>query len=475
MIPIIQSAGKTGTASDALEQYIAWLFSEEFLRGAWYDPSDMRTMFQDVYGTIPVTGLNQRVGLILDKSKGLLLGPEQIKNNSFEEGTTKWNGGSLTTPIPISNYGNITAGKFNIDFTAPSSIEYKLIYQTREFILEPFQWYKLEYKLGNYEQGNIRIIITEPSAAGDAQRIFSRSRVPESLSSNSIYTEYFFVPSRYPVTETLYNTVEIVGVTSGIGKCKYSIEYISIKKIPGNHLIADLTFKTNDCRPILKGTPNYLEFSDSLMKTLGFIMRETSPTVNRFATFSIGLDCSSTLQGTQAPTVINFLKRPEFGQGGTGYIFPNSVYNTSGPFYQLVVRSGTNKDQGYANLGKFTSTSTPGVQLGVSSGNYNLVSLGGYKLVWQSIISYAATTTAALKLKINSDPLQNSTQLINVNNLDTFFDPYTCLYVGEGKSTGTTVQTTFSGKIYSLIIFASALTETASTNVLNYINSKMPP
>ena len=36
--------------------------------GAWYDPSDFGTMFQDSAGTIPVTAVEQPVGLVLDKS-----------------------------------------------------------------------------------------------------------------------------------------------------------------------------------------------------------------------------------------------------------------------------------------------------------------------------------------------------------------------------------------------------------------------
>jgi hypothetical protein len=36
--------------------------------GAWYDPSDFSTMFQDSAGTTPVTAVDQSVGLILDKS-----------------------------------------------------------------------------------------------------------------------------------------------------------------------------------------------------------------------------------------------------------------------------------------------------------------------------------------------------------------------------------------------------------------------
>lgn len=36
--------------------------------GAWFDPEDMSTMFQDAAGTTPVTALEQPVGRWLDKS-----------------------------------------------------------------------------------------------------------------------------------------------------------------------------------------------------------------------------------------------------------------------------------------------------------------------------------------------------------------------------------------------------------------------
>lgn len=37
-------------------------------QGVWYDPSDLTTLFQDAAGTIPVTAVEQPVGLMLDKS-----------------------------------------------------------------------------------------------------------------------------------------------------------------------------------------------------------------------------------------------------------------------------------------------------------------------------------------------------------------------------------------------------------------------
>jgi len=43
---------------------------------AWYDPSDLSTLFQDAMGTIPVTSAGDPVGLMLDKSQGLAAGVE---------------------------------------------------------------------------------------------------------------------------------------------------------------------------------------------------------------------------------------------------------------------------------------------------------------------------------------------------------------------------------------------------------------
>ena len=49
------------------------LFSPSLLfsameQGAWYDPSDLSTLYQDAAGTTPVTAVEQPVGLMLDKS-----------------------------------------------------------------------------------------------------------------------------------------------------------------------------------------------------------------------------------------------------------------------------------------------------------------------------------------------------------------------------------------------------------------------
>jgi len=66
--------------------------------GCWLDPSDMSTLYQDAAGTIPVTAVEQPVGLMLDKARGLMLGPEKIINGDFST-PANWtlNGASITT------------------------------------------------------------------------------------------------------------------------------------------------------------------------------------------------------------------------------------------------------------------------------------------------------------------------------------------------------------------------------------------
>jgi hypothetical protein len=58
--------------------------------GAWYDASDLGTMFTTSDGTTPVTAVEQAVGLILDKSRGLAIGAELVSNGDFSNGSTGW-------------------------------------------------------------------------------------------------------------------------------------------------------------------------------------------------------------------------------------------------------------------------------------------------------------------------------------------------------------------------------------------------
>ena len=64
-IPAEDRIRSSGVIKDSRD--IALLFANGE-QGAWYDPSDLTTLFQDAAGTVPVTAVEQPVGLMLDKS-----------------------------------------------------------------------------------------------------------------------------------------------------------------------------------------------------------------------------------------------------------------------------------------------------------------------------------------------------------------------------------------------------------------------
>jgi len=91
------------------------------LDGAWHDPSDLSTMFQDSAGTTPVTGVEQPVGLHLDKSGNGYHATQSItasrptlsarynlltKTEDFADAVwLKQFSGTGSLPVVTSNYG----------------------------------------------------------------------------------------------------------------------------------------------------------------------------------------------------------------------------------------------------------------------------------------------------------------------------------------------------------------------------------
>jgi hypothetical protein len=77
-------------------------------QGAWYDPSDFSTMWQDSAGTTPVTAVEQPVGLVLDKSKGLVLGAELVASRDL----SGFSNNALTVLTSTSMSGSISTGAY---------------------------------------------------------------------------------------------------------------------------------------------------------------------------------------------------------------------------------------------------------------------------------------------------------------------------------------------------------------------------
>lgn len=73
-------------------------------QGAWYDPSDLTTLFQVDTGATPVTADGDPAGLMLDKSQGLELGAALVTgtNADFSSGVGDWVAASADDQITAS-------------------------------------------------------------------------------------------------------------------------------------------------------------------------------------------------------------------------------------------------------------------------------------------------------------------------------------------------------------------------------------
>jgi len=89
--------------------------SSVFFEGesAWYDVNDLTTLYQNSWGTIPVTTAGQPVGLMLDKSKGLELGPNLITNGTFDTDTDWSKDPGVTISGGVASFDGTQTQTFN--------------------------------------------------------------------------------------------------------------------------------------------------------------------------------------------------------------------------------------------------------------------------------------------------------------------------------------------------------------------------
>ena len=184
--------------------------------GAWYDPSDYGTLFQDSAGTTPVTAVEQPVGLMLDKSQGLVLGPELITpvaNQDFSSDTGYWTKGGVTAVI----------GSGVCTITGTGQI-------TKTLLLTIGKTYKITYDL-TVRGGSLYV-----------QGFFTATNATTSGAKSFILT-------------AISGTLSLVG--NG-GATDVDLDNISVKELPGNHA----SQATAASRPVLRARYNQVTYSE---------------------------------------------------------------------------------------------------------------------------------------------------------------------------------------------------------------------
>jgi len=189
--------------------------------GVWYDPSP-ETTFTDTAGTTPAT-VGDAVALMLDKSKGLVLGPELVTNGTFDSDLTGW---SLTA------FGGATASVVSgqAQVVTTSSDARAGIQQSFATVIGTRYTLQLNYAALSTVPGNVRI------------------HTGSALSPTATFAPA--AGSTISASFVAANTTTFVLLgPSGIGTALY--DNISIRELPGYHAVQP----TAAARPILARVP----------------------------------------------------------------------------------------------------------------------------------------------------------------------------------------------------------------------------
>ena len=193
------------------------------------------TMFQDSAGTTPVTAVGQPVGLILDKSKGLVLGPELVTNGDFSNGLSGW---TITQDKP----GDLTVVSGKVRTVSDGITDAGVHNSVGQNITTVVgRTYKLTFDV---------TIVT--SGAYNYRAQIGGVDVLQWASPGSSGTNTGF----FTATSTT-SFVNVFGISfNSVGEVL--LDNISVKEVPGNHASQATSAK----RPLLQndGVNNYLAF-----------------------------------------------------------------------------------------------------------------------------------------------------------------------------------------------------------------------
>ena len=201
--------------------------------GAWYDPSDTSTLFQDSAGTTPVTAVEQPVGLMLDKSQGLAASAELVPDYDFAT-PASW--------TPETADWVVSGGKAT--YTKPGAgVQY--LQSNDNISIVSGTWYKVTYTISGIAASNNAIF-------GLFNKTASTNYLGgyQTITANGTYSIYFLATSST-------TGIRIYG-NAGSTSASWSFESFGIKSIAGNHA----SQATAASRPVLRARYNLLTYSE---------------------------------------------------------------------------------------------------------------------------------------------------------------------------------------------------------------------
>ena len=221
------------------------------------------TLFQDSAGTLPVTAVEQPVGLMLDKSKGLVLGSELVTNGTFDSGITGWTNSADGTQSWNAGVLQYTRGAA----TGRSTQSYSLT-------AGGGKWYEVT--------GRCRLV----SGSGSASLALVTQGGTTFAASVSVGVSTFTDVVAYGYAPAGSGSYIVQLVTGGSSGAVTEFDNISVKELPGNHAYQS----TSAARPVLSARVNLLtktqDFSDAVWTALNGASKTSASSFTMTATNS---------------------------------------------------------------------------------------------------------------------------------------------------------------------------------------------
>lgn len=458
------------TSGSVTDNVISNLFANS-VKGAWYDPSDNSTVFKDFANN--QANANDNVVLLLDKSRGLALGPELITNGNFTSSTSGY----------LDSWYSFTGGNFpkygGGNYLLCSSGGYtNFAYQNIGQLLggvQAFKLYKLTVTVDEITTGSLDFGVYNDASLG----YYTTGPYNGPISSVGTHVRYLLIhktninnvtpgsnsiPSQPPL-----NYFKVFNNSGGV-YC--AISYISLREVQGNHAFfpPSVVTGTNQYGPIYSAKVNLLNVSSSTV-TSSFTIR--LPYTNPSRSFTL------------SPLIINFTGTGSVtlsGYGGGTYSQGINTVTVGDQSNQdlIVTPSGqvNNLDIRFANSG----TNIPSYQQVTSSSSYNTSGfpfyldfdtsgIRGLMTNWFDF-GYSNKATCFIGNKLyNNSFLQNNTEgfLLNLFGPPVVNGVNTCPWPNNPNLGGRFNLCTLTNKLFSSTLNGAYNTSApAGTNTMSF-------